>query len=932
MTALFRIAVAFLVCLACGAIPGSTIVSLASTRPVIFAPPVPESYGPRDARLDVIVKGPDAQYVQNTIITAYVMIEGRAHFSARGETDSSGVARLLSLPRGEHYVVADKRGLARKSTMVVTEPGARRLNLVMEKEHLLTVALEDETHSPIAGAVVEVSAGDPVPVGETTGDDGNARVARLGEGPFVVRVYAQGFEVVTRDHVVEGETCRITLARLAAIVVTVVDAQDVPVPRARVTIASATLYPPRAAETDAQGRVRIGGLSAGSYALRATEGAFVSPTELSLSLARAEEKNVTLKLGAGAMTEVFVVDAETDDAILGARVTLAEGGLSPFPLEAVTGKDGRAVIGPYASGRAVITVRAEEYVAKSGLTTTDDNAPLHVRLGKGGVIEGRVVDGRGFPIDGATFVIVGTDENGGPIDDDPRARAFTAAHFSASLAGPAPLVPAGELGVMPGPVPPIPHGGASLFPVAQGGPAQSVAEGEPWVSARDGTFTLAPITPGRVRVIARHPEFTDVLGDVIAILPGQKAKIDVVMTRGGSLEGRVVDSRGASVAGAEVTVAATHGSMERNAKTASDGTFAFASLPESVTVLVALADDPGEPLARAVVDVKEDARATVTLTLPEPRDPLAVRVVDRRGHGVAGAIVTAASIDEAQALHATAFADGDGSTTIPRASNLALRLDVRAPGFATTRVSIDARKDALNIELAPAVVVTGVVETDRGEPLAASEITAYGELGATHTVSDKDGAFHFSELGEGQLRVTARAPGRAPQEVFAQVAARTGARPFVLPKIALAEESVAEGVVVDETGKPVAGARVAKDAVYTYLAVGSSSSRGTGSAMSTTRDGHFRIGELPAGDVTLEALAPDVGRGRITIHVDAGRTFRDARIVVTRTDDESAHEHAAGGVAVTLGETGEPVVVVIVAVAESSEAERAGISSPTTSS
>jgi C-terminal processing protease CtpA/Prc len=47
--------------------------------------------------------------------------------------------------------------------------------------------------------------------------------------------------------------------------------------------------------------------------------------------------------------------------------------------------------------------------------------------------------------------------------------------------------------------------------------------------------------------------------------------------------------------------------------------------------------------------------------------------------------------------------------------------------------------------------------------------------------------------------------------------------------------------------------------------------------------------------------------------------------VIAHADDEAARGALARGVAVTLGETAEPKEVVIVAVAESSEAERAGL-------
>lgn len=919
-----RILLSAILCLLVGMLPGTMLVELAppvETR----APSVPDSHGPRDARLDVVVRNDAGQSVQNATIDAYLMIAGRAYHAAASRTDGAGVARLMSMPRGEHYVVVDAKGFARKSTMVVLEPGARRLDITLAPAQALDVVVEDEAHARIPDAEVEVSVGDPVPVGARTGDDGTAHVTSLGAGPYRVRVQAKGFDVQTKSGVASGETCVVTLSRLGTLEVTVVSASDQPAPHATVSIAGVSLYPSRAAEADTTGHVRISGLSPGSYALRARLGGEISQTELSVSLGRGETKQVTLKLGHGMNAEVIVTDADGDAPLGSARITLAEGGLSPFPLEAVTGKDGRAVIGPFSAGRAVVTVQKEGYVPSPSLPVPEDGAPLRVSLGRGAKIEGRIVDSRGFPIDGATFVVIGTDANGAPIDDDPRARVFTSAHFTSRLSGPAALVPAGELGVVPGPVPPIPHGDLAGTTLAPQAPVPGVLPDEPWVSKRDGTFSLSPVTPGRVRVLARHPEYTDVFGDVIAITAGNTGHVDLVMRRGGSIEGRVLDTRGRAVPGMEVTALATHGSMERGARTASDGTFAFAAMPEAVTLLVSDPADPGEPLARVIVDVADGKRTEVKVTLPEPRPPLQVRVVDARGKGVSSAIVTAASADEKQALHATGFADENGDLTIPRGQGVALRLDVRAPSFASRRVLSEAGKEPLRITLEPSVIVTGIVETPRGEPMAGVEITANAEVGAMHAQTDKDGAFRFTELGAGTIRFSARKAGRAPTELEAAVSSTRVDRPFALPKIVLAEEGVVTGVVVDESGGPVQGARIAKDSVSTYLAASLGAAAGQQPFAVSGKDGTFRLGELPGGDLTFEALLSDVGRGTASAHVDAGRTTRDVKIVIAKTGDEGSREHAAGGVAVTLGETADPVEVVVVAVAPGGEAERAGL-------
>jgi predicted metalloprotease with PDZ domain len=93
--------------------------------------------------------------------------------------------------------------------------------------------------------------------------------------------------------------------------------------------------------------------------------------------------------------------------------------------------------------------------------------------------------------------------------------------------------------------------------------------------------------------------------------------------------------------------------------------------------------------------------------------------------------------------------------------------------------------------------------------------------------------------------------------------------------------------------------------------------------------GRFHLGELAEGSTVLEAYAPDVGRVRVTgVRVVSGRTTDGVKIVLVRGEAASAEPLATGGVAVTLGETAagiEAAQVVIVAVAEGSEAERAGL-------
>ena len=916
----------------------------AAVRPVLLeltAAPLPEDVGDRDGVLDVVVvdaagtpsaPGASKPPLRGARVRAFAILDGRAHDAGESTTDASGRAALKRLPHAEHWVVAEAAGRARASQMVVIVSGARRLDLELGAEHELAVDVKTEQGIAIGSAEIEVRGTDPFPIGARTDEGGRARIGRLGEGPYSVTVRAAGFEEVTRRRVLEGPLCVITLGRQGALLVKVVSETGEPVPNARVLVASPSLWPARVAETTKDGSVRLGGLDPGTYALRSVHGTRVSPIELGISVARGEEKTVELRLAPGVMITARVVDAVEDEGIAKARVTLAESGLSPFPIEGLTDKQGRVVLGPIARGSASLAARADGFVAKPALRI-DDPAPSEVKVSllKGGSLLGRIVDTRGYAVDGATIRVVGTDLEGMPIDEDPQRSSFRDAHFTAALAGPRPLVLAGELGVMPGPVPAIPHGPAASLALAgvsvmgAGGSSARRATDEPWVSGRDGMFNATPIPPGRVRALVHHPQYVEAMSDVVALFSEKESRVDIVLSRGGSLEGRVVDTRGRPIAGAHVTALATRGSLERVTRSGTDGSFAFAALPEAVTILVSRDEDIAQVAVRIEVAVPEGGKKSIELALPEARPSLVVKVTGDRGAGIDAAQISAVSLDPAEALRVTAFTDARGNAELANAKGLPLRVEVRSPGRSAKVVVTTPDMTQLTVELVVAESASGEVWANRRETIEGAEVTLQSETGTRHARTNKDGKYTFGDLSAGPARLRIRAKGRAPLQRDVVIEERGGRRATELAKVELAEEGIVEGVVVDAKGDPVPGARVAKDAVPTYLPA---SGTPPGMAVADAK-GRFRLGELAEGSSVLEAYSPDVGRAHVTgIRVLAGRTTDGVKIVLARGEPLAADPLATGGVAVTLGETAAGLTaaeVVIVAVAEGSEAERAGL-------
>jgi len=879
----------------------------------------------KDASLEVAIVARGAPHLGR--VRAFHISNGVADLVGEITTDANGRGVLTNLSPGEHWIVADADSFSRASAMVILVSGLRHLDLALQPEHRLDVRVNDERGEPVPFAEVEVAFGDPIPVGAKADEQGVAQVGHLGESPWVVRVRASGYGEVERRGVPEGTELTVVVHRLGSLRVSVIDQDGARVADATVQISSAVLWPSRRAETDKDGTVLIGGLAEGAYALRAAKGDRASETEIAVSLERGAEKEVTLRLGAGASIAVRVVEDDLEHApIRGAQVVVAEGGLSAFPIEGATGKDGRAILGPVAkSVPVIVTARSPGYVSKSVAVDPTSASAVEISLARAGTITGRVTDARGFPIAGATLVVVGTDFQGGPIDDDPRREQFRSAHFQSALGGSVPLVQAGELGVMPGPVPPIPH-----FSAPEMAPSMDIPRGtqndmsrSPWVTKGDGTYTITPITPGRVRVLVRHPEFVEAESELVSVSPGGEARADIEMHGGGSLEGKVVDVAGRPIGRAHVTILATRGSMERSTRTGTDGSFAFASVPPELTILVSRADDPLQIGARVEVVVPEGKSKEITVTLPEARPPLRVVVTDDRDYPLSNAQVTALSIDPSSHLRSTSFTDARGEVSLNDAKGIALSLEVRSPGHAAKKIRVAPGQEKVVVALVPGEIVKGDVRDSHGGAIAGADITIYTEAGVRHARTDKKGLFGVGDLAPGPIRVVVVADGFAPVSKAMSVDASNGRRPSDAPRIEMEEEGIVEGVVVDAKGDPIAGARIAKDTVPLFFSSAPSTVR---QAVSDAK-GRFRLGSLPEGEVSIEAYVPDVGRAaKGGVQVSRGRTTDVGKIVVQGDRVGDKQRGARGGVAITLGETGGDVHdVVVVHVSEGSEAERAGI-------
>lgn len=900
------------------------------TKPFAVAPPAPVAEAERDGTLLVRVESAAGAPIAEASVRLLWERERRYFDAGQATTDSGGSAKLTRVPRGKVWVLAEAPGFARASTQLLMEGAEREVKLALPTASTLAVQVTDEAHTPLTNATVLVTTADPLPFGALTDAQGAARLERLGPAPYTVKASAAGYESVTRSGV--SGSVELALRRLSSVLVHVKLADGTPAGGALVEIGGATLWPARSSTADAKGDCKISGLLAGSYDLRATKEQLVSRVLMGFELERGQAQEVTLTLEPGRFVTALVTDGNGPNPhlVANADVVLAEEGLSTFPLRGRSGNDGKVSLGPISNGAATLSGRAPDFVGSAVVAVPEmSTEPVRLPLLRGGTLLGEVVDARGFPIDGASVELIGVDSMGLPISETPQLLRFRRSHFSWALSGPPPLIAAGELGVMPGPIPPIPGSNAALAAAALDTAAQPLDADEdiaPWISDSGGRFRAAPVTPGTVRALVRHPDFVEGVSDAVTLLPGGTASVKVTLLRGGSLEGRLKDERDRPVEGAEVEVLAEHGTFQRATVTASDGSFAFSALPREVIINVRRAENPSRVAKRVPLTVEEGKRETLDITLPALRDPLALTVLDDEGHPIELAEVSVLSLDPAAPLRSTGFSDGSGKLEVADARGLALRISAQAPGFARQALVLAAgdTRPELELKLQRGALVIGRVTALRGRRGVEGAVVSVSFQGLHKTATtDEDGEFRLADVAIGPVKIHVSHPDYAEADASATVD-NPGRRDreFELPDIDLEEPGGVEGEVLDERGDPVVGARVALGHAPSYLPAGALP---RGVAV-TDANGAFALQGLPSGAATVDAFSPNFGRGSARVEVQGNRTQSGVRITLKQSGSDQ-DPFAPGGVAVTLGErgSGDALEVVVVTVADNSEAERAGL-------
>ena len=469
---------------------------------------------------------------------------------------------------------------------------------------------------------------------------------------------------------------------------------------------------------------------------------------------------------------------------------------------------------------------------------TEKSDPVVIRIAQGATVQVEVTADTGEPIEGATV----------KLDDFSEASATTAKNGIASLS---PVRP-GWVGVE---VSANGYAGASTFgQVGSGGATATlhvklhkgvsvsgrvvdesgkglakvqVTVGEAWfmpmksaeaTTDDKGDFTFAAIAPGSHTFEAQDGEHAPGKSLPVTVADRTISGIAITMKEGGSLAGKVVDTKGAAVPYATVRIAPKSDGDDRmeqmtqgrQAVADSKGVFEVRGLPRTKLQARASSEDATSKLADLDLTTKPAAK-DISLVLDEV-GTIAGTVVDDQGKPVPEVQVTAlpdyfAAEQPSLAGLTSATTDGAGAFTIKGLPDGSYRLTAsRAGGSrAFERTGTQAKTGDKGVKLvlpAPAVLV-GKIQIEGGTAPKIANV----QLGwHPATPANADGSFKIEDLEPGSYDVHIRGLEFA-QFTHTDVKLEAG-KTTDMGTITVVKGRKLTGKVVDANGTPVAGARV----------------------------------------------------------------------------------------------------------------------------
>ncbi|HRC55749.1 MAG TPA: carboxypeptidase regulatory-like domain-containing protein, partial [Kofleriaceae bacterium] len=257
---------------------------------------------------------------------------------------------------------------------------------------------------------------------------------------------------------------------------------------------------------------------------------------------------------------------------------------------------------------------------------------------------------------------------------------------------------------------------------------------------KDGKVTFAPVVPGPYQAVAWADGYARAY--LPAMIGAGTTALRIELARGAPVSGKVVDERGAPVAGARVRYdaasdfgpGATGGTGHRDAvTTTADGAFTFASLPAGSFRFLASHPEFATGISSLVALSGESAKTDVEIAMPAGA-VVSGKVVDDRGKPVDAARVR---IGVAQAGFRfsspprEAYSNAAGEFTVrglPRRELSAVAL--HESGASSTQL-VDAQKGEVTgvlLTVDATGTIAGVVVDSSGQPVESAQVSAVPDI------------------------------------------------------------------------------------------------------------------------------------------------------------------------------------------------------------
>jgi len=420
-----------------------------------------------------------------------------------------------------------------------------------------------------------------------------------------------------------------------------------------------------------------------------------------------------------------------------------------------------------------------------------------------------------------------------------------------------------------------------------GGPARKAR------TRPDGGFVFGGLGTGLYALRAVRGDLVSPIARGVQVgREGTRAPLRLALEPGQKISGRVVEDGGNGLRGVEVrgevaALAAGEDPLAALARTDASAGFSIGPfLPGSYRLTAAR---PGYVLRRApTIDLAATVARPPPVVLELLRGAHVIgRVLDARGAPVAAAHIrcVASAMDDltvgtgplplaaeaaalpsgaGRALGSTrvALADASGRFVVDDLIPGRYRVEVAHAGLEPLRtdefvVAPGERRDLGTLSLRLGFPVEGRVVDDNGSPIEGARVLIGGSAAGEpapgfYALTDSGGRFSIA-VPAGSYQLTAGASGHGPGRAAVEIG---GSAPTAPVEIRLARaEAVLEGLVRDAGGRPLARARLLawpRDPPAGGAEYGSP--LGSGSA---DVGGHFRLPDLPAGELRLEVQHPD---------------------------------------------------------------------------